>query len=97
MTGEDEEYAERLMLKLRKMGKPGSRENWQIVVACLIGLTDGRLQAVAQKGRTVGVSWIVPVAEAILEELQAGRAYRADDGAITLRERPQAKGLQVLL
>lgn len=90
-------WAERFLIKLRKAGTPQSRKDWQVVVSYLIACSDDALREVAQKGRTIGVGWIVPVAEAMLEELQKGNAYRAADGALTLRGKPTAKGLDVLL
>lgn len=88
---------EKFLLVCRKCGTPSSRNDWKIVLARLITASDESLREVARQGRMLGVSWIVPVAEAILEELASGRAYRAADGAVTLRDKPKAKGLEVLL
>lgn len=97
MTNDDEAKAELFVKMLRKCGQPQSREDWKIVLVRMITVTDNMLREIGRQGRMLGCQWIVPVAEAILEELAAGRAYRASDGAITLREKPRAKGLDVLL
>lgn len=90
-------WAEKFCLQARKMGTPQSRRDWQVIISHIIACCDDVLQALAEKSRTVGVSWLTPVVEGILEELRAGRAFRDTDGAVTLRERPQAAGLSVLL
>lgn len=90
-------WAEKFCLKARKMGTPSNRKDWQVIISHVIVCSDDVLQALAEKSRTVGVSWLTPVIEGILEEMQAGRAFRDTDGAVTLRAKPQAAGLSVLL
>lgn len=97
MSAQNEEVAERFVRMLRKCGQPQRREDWKIVLVRIITLSDDMLTEVARQGRMLGVNWIVEVVEAILEELRAGRAFRASDGAVTLREKPRAKGLDALL
>ena len=93
---DDEQFAERLLMDFRKSGQPASRADWKYVLAHMITYPTRVIQEIARKGRIMGVLWIVPVAEGILEELNAGRAVRTEDGAITLVAPPKAAGLKVL-
>jgi hypothetical protein len=85
------------VIKLRKCGTPTSAANWRVVYAMLIPCSDEALEEFARQGRMLGVGWIVPVAEGLLQELGSGRAYRDPQGAIRHKERPKASGLQHLL
>lgn len=92
-----EKAAEIFVRKLRNVGQPGSRQDWKVVLAHLIILPSVTIEAVARAARMAGLGWLVPVAEGLLEEERAGRAFRDTDGALTLRERPRAAGLVDLL
>lgn len=87
---------DRFLKGLQSRGQPGSRADWQKVIAHLICLPDEYIRLIARKGPRFNVEWLSNVAAAILEELAAGRAVRTADGAITLVAAPKAKGLQVL-
>lgn len=90
-------WAEKFCLACRKVGRPSGRHNWKVVIAHMIACSDDVLQAIAEKSRTVGVPWLTPVVEGILTELREGRAYRAEDGSVTLKAKPLAAGLAELL
>lgn len=92
-----ERAASKFVTGLKGWGRPSGRQNWKVLLAHLIILPDPVIIEIARQGRIQGVEWIVPVAEGMLEELRAGRAFRDTDGAITLRERPRARGLIDLL
>ena len=94
---EVERTCEEMVRKWRKCGTPTSKENWRLVWAMLIIVTDEALEELARQARMQGLSWLVPVCEGILQELAAGRAWRDHEGAVRLKEKPKASGLQFML
>lgn len=92
-----EKTCEEMVRKWKKCGTPSTAADWRVVWSNLIIVTDEALEELARQGRMQGVSWIVPVCEGILEELKAGRAWRDHEGAVRLKAKPQASGLQFML
>ena len=87
---------EQTLLRLRKFGTPATSQDWRVVMSVLIICRDDALGEFVRQGRLIGVGWIVPLAEAILEELNRGNAYRDSSGAVRFRKKPEAEAFKVL-